>query len=61
MSPMDRVNERELVERCRSGDERAFQDLIDRYKDLVFASRVGLRDGKNELRAGMAAFIKVPK
>jgi len=34
---MDRVNERELVERCRSGDERAFQDLIDRYKDLVFA------------------------
>jgi RNA polymerase sigma-70 factor, ECF subfamily len=37
MSPMDRVNERELVERCRSGDERAFQDLIDRYKDLVFA------------------------
>jgi len=37
MSPMDRVNERELVERCRSGDERAFEDLIDRYKDLVFA------------------------
>jgi RNA polymerase sigma-70 factor (ECF subfamily) len=34
---MDPVNERELVERCRSGDERAFQDLIDRYKDLVFA------------------------
>src|SRR2546426_9703597 len=37
MSPMDGVNERELVERCRSGDERAFQDLMDRYKDLVFA------------------------
>ena len=31
------LNERELVERCRSGDERAFQELIDRYKDLVFA------------------------
>jgi RNA polymerase sigma-70 factor (ECF subfamily) len=30
-------NERELVERCRSGDERAFQELVDRYKDLVFA------------------------
>ncbi len=29
--------ERELVERCRSGDERAFQELVDRYKDLVFA------------------------
>jgi RNA polymerase sigma-70 factor (ECF subfamily) len=34
---MQAVNERELVERCRSGDERAFQELIDRYKDLVFA------------------------
>jgi RNA polymerase sigma-70 factor, ECF subfamily len=34
---MEAVNERELVERCRSGDERAFQDLVDHYKDLVFA------------------------
>src|SRR5690242_2846394 len=31
------LNERELVERCRSGDEAAFQILVDRYKDLVFA------------------------
>ncbi len=29
--------ERALVERCRSGDERAFQELVNRYKDLVFA------------------------
>src|SRR5207248_4532939 len=34
---MHAVNERELVERCRSGDEAAFQELVDRYKDLVFA------------------------
>jgi RNA polymerase sigma-70 factor, ECF subfamily len=34
---MEPVNERELVERCRSGDERAFQDLVDRYKDFVYA------------------------
>ena len=34
---MEAVNERELVERCRRGDEAAFQELIDRYKDLVFA------------------------
>jgi RNA polymerase sigma-70 factor (ECF subfamily) len=34
---MDDVHERELVERCRSGDEHAFQQLVDRYKDLVFA------------------------
>ena len=34
---MSAINEHELVERCRSGDERAFEELIDRYKDLVFA------------------------
>ena len=34
---MEDVHERELVERCRSGDEQAFQELVDRYKDLVFA------------------------
>src|ERR1700704_3424781 len=34
---MEDVYERELVERCRSGDESAFQELVDRYKDLVFA------------------------
>lgn len=27
----------ELVERCRRGDEEAFRELVDRYKDLVFA------------------------
>ena len=32
----DPVNERALVERCRSGDEAAFRELVDRYKDLVF-------------------------
>ncbi len=31
------ASERELVERCRAGDEHAFQELVDRYKDLVFA------------------------
>ena len=30
-------NERELVERCRRGDDGAFEELVNRYKDLVFA------------------------
>lgn len=31
------LNERELVDRCRRGDdEGAFGELIDRYKDLVY-------------------------
>lgn len=34
---MEGVSERELVERCRRGDDGAFQELVDRYKDLVFA------------------------
>jgi RNA polymerase sigma-70 factor (ECF subfamily) len=34
---MDQVYERELVDRCRRGDEAAFRELVDRHKDLVFA------------------------
>ena len=34
---MDAAHERELVERCRQDDEGAFQELVDRYKNLVFA------------------------
>ncbi len=33
----------------------------DERADQVFATRVGLREGLGELRAGMAAFITVPK
>jgi RNA polymerase sigma-70 factor, ECF subfamily len=34
---MDHGTERELIERCRQGEESAFQELVDRHKDLVFA------------------------
>lgn len=33
----DPASERALLERCRAGDERAFEELVDRHKDLVFA------------------------
>jgi RNA polymerase sigma-70 factor, ECF subfamily len=29
-------DERELVDRCRTGDDTAFAELVDRYKDLVY-------------------------
>jgi RNA polymerase sigma-70 factor (ECF subfamily) len=29
-------DERELIERCRKGDDTAFGQLVDRYKDLVY-------------------------
>ena len=34
---MDPGHERELVERCRRGEVGAFEELVDRYKNLVFA------------------------
>ena len=30
-------DERELIERCRTGDDFAFGELVDRYKNLVYA------------------------
>jgi RNA polymerase sigma-70 factor (ECF subfamily) len=33
MEPQD---EQDLIERCRGGDRKAFADLVDRYKILVF-------------------------
>jgi len=37
MNSLTPAGERALVERCRAGEESAFQELVDRYKDLVFA------------------------
>ena len=33
---MKATSESELVQRCRSGDETAFRELVDQYKGLVF-------------------------
>jgi RNA polymerase sigma-70 factor (ECF subfamily) len=33
----DATGELQLIARCRSGDDGAFQELVDRYKDFVFA------------------------
>ncbi len=52
-----------LVEHINSVGEYSPRNLqtADERADQVFASRVGLRDGFDTLRAGMAAFIQVPK
>jgi len=34
---MPEVDERNLVARCRRGEEAAFRDLVDRYSPMVFA------------------------
>jgi RNA polymerase sigma-70 factor, ECF subfamily len=33
---MTDFDERELIERCRTGDDIAFSELVDRYKNLVY-------------------------
>jgi RNA polymerase sigma-70 factor (ECF subfamily) len=32
----EELDERALIERCRSGDDTAFGELVDRYKSLVY-------------------------
>lgn len=51
------------VEHINSVGEYSPRNLqtADERADQVFATRVGLREGKDILRAGMAAFIAVPK
>jgi RNA polymerase sigma-70 factor (ECF subfamily) len=34
---MDPARERDLVERCRRGDPAAFEELVEQFKNLVFA------------------------
>ena len=33
---MTQLDEGALIERCRAGDDAAFGELVDRYKDLVY-------------------------
>lgn len=54
---------RGVVEYINSVGEYSPRNLqtADERADQVFAARVGLREGLGDLRAGMAAFIHVPK
>jgi HlyD family secretion protein len=52
-----------IVEHINSVGEFSPRNLqtADERADQVFAARIGLRDGRDQLRAGMAAFIRVPR
>jgi multidrug resistance efflux pump len=54
---------RGVVEHVNSKGEYSPRNLqtADERADQVFAARVGIREGADVLRAGMAAFIHVPK
>src|SRR3972149_9197523 len=53
-------DERALVERCRTGDDAAFEDLVDRYKNLVYGM-VGRMVANRALADDLAqeVFLKV--
>jgi HlyD family secretion protein len=52
-----------VVEHINSVGEYSPRNLqtADERADQVFATRIGLREDKDDLRAGMAAFITVPR
>jgi multidrug resistance efflux pump len=52
-----------VVEHINSVGEYSPRNLqtADERADQVFATRIGLREGREDLRAGMAAFITVPR
>jgi len=52
-----------VVEHINSVGEYSPRNLqtADERADQVFGTRIGLREGKDDLRAGMAAFITVPR
>jgi RNA polymerase sigma-70 factor, ECF subfamily len=52
--------ETELIARCQQGDEQAFRELVDRYKDLVFGliGRSGVDRSRVEDLA-QDAFLKI--
>ena len=52
--------EAELIARCQDGDERAFGELVDRYKDLVFALIARSSVGRSEVEdLAQEVFLKI--
>lgn len=57
---MTSTSEHELVERCREGDDRAFRELVERYKGLVFALVArSVRDRARAEEVAQDVFLKV--
>jgi RNA polymerase sigma-70 factor (ECF subfamily) len=57
---MDQSDEQTLLERCRSGDDAAFSELVDRYKDLIYALVFRLsRDRSQADDLAQEVFLKI--
>lgn len=51
--------ERELVARCRQGDEAAFRELVDRYSPMVFALAARLVSPQRADDVAQETFLRV--
>src|ERR671910_2793407 len=58
---MSEFDERALIERCRKGDdERAFGELVDRYKDLVYGMVTRLSADRSQVEdLAQDVFLKI--
>lgn len=53
-------DERELVARCQRGDDRAFAELVDRYKNLVYAMIYRMMSDRTQVEdLAQDVFLKV--
>ena len=53
-------DERALIERCRTGDDTAFGELVDRYKDLVYGLVYRLTSDRSQVDdLAQDVFLKV--
>lgn len=57
---MAEIDERELVSRCQAGDETAFGELVDHYKNLVYAMVYRMVNDRNQAEdLAQEVFLKV--
>ena len=57
---MDDFDERELVGRCQRGEDSAFADLVDRYKNLVYAMIYRMMSDRTQVEdLAQDVFLKV--
>jgi RNA polymerase sigma-70 factor (ECF subfamily) len=57
---MAEIDERELVSRCQAGDETAFGELVDQYKNLVYAMVYRMVNDRNQADdLAQEVFLKV--
>lgn len=57
---MAQIDERELVSRCQAGDEAAFGELVDTYKNLVYGLVYRMVNDRNQADdLAQEVFLKV--